>query len=82
MGLKHSLFTHTGHKTNLTTTFYLLPSLTDSGHLRLDLNSQFQIQLFNNFYWSVNLYEDFDNDPPPGASENDFGVSSSLGWSF
>ena len=31
------------------------------------------------FYWSVNLYQDFDNEPPPGASENDFGVSTSWG---
>jgi len=81
-GLQYSLFTFGTHKTNLTTAFYVLPSLTESGHYRLELDSEFRVKLFSEFYWSINLYENFDNNPPPGGSDNDFGVSTSLSWSY
>lgn len=81
-GLQYSLFTFGHHKTTLTTAFYVLPSLTDSGHFRLELNSDLRVKLFSDFYWSLSLYENFDNNPPPGGADNDFGVSTSLGWTF
>jgi len=76
------LFTFGHHKTNLTSALYFLPSLTESGHVRLELSTDFRVELFSDFYWSLNLFESFDNDPPPGGADNDFEVSTSLGWTF
>ncbi len=81
-GLRYSLFTFGGHKTSFSTRFEFLPSLTESGHVRLDLNAQLRVKLFSNFHWSLDLYENFDNDPPLGGAQNDFGLSTSLGWTF
>jgi hypothetical protein len=81
-GLRYSLFTFGAHKTTFTTFFSFLPSLTESGHLRLDLESRLRIKLFSDFYWSLDLYENFDNDPPLGGAQSDFGLSTSLGWTF
>jgi hypothetical protein len=81
-GVQYYLYTFGDHETDLTTTFYVLPSLTRSGHVRLELESDFRVELLSDFYWSVNLFESFDNDPPPGGADNDFGVTTSVGWSF
>jgi hypothetical protein len=81
-GLRYSLFTFGRHKTSSSTRLEFLPSLTESGHVRLDLNAQLKVKLFSDFYWSLNLYENFDNDPPLGGAQNDFGISTSLGWTF
>ena len=81
-GVQHYLFTFGRHKTDLTTTFYVLPSLTESGHFRLEFQSDYRIRLFSDFYWNLNVFDSFDNDPPPDGAENDFGVTTSLQWSF
>jgi hypothetical protein len=81
-GFQYAFFTFGRHKTTLSTSVYVLPSLSDWGHVRLDLNARFRVKLFSNFYWSVDLYENYDNDPPPGGAENDSGGSASLAWSF
>lgn len=81
-GVQYYLFTFGHHKTDLTTTVYLLPSLTESGHFRLEFQSDYRIKLFSQFYWTLNVFDSFDNDPPLGGAENDFGVTTSLQWSF
>jgi hypothetical protein len=82
LGLRYSFFTFGHHKTSLGVSLYVLPSLNDWGHLRLDLNAQLRVKLFRDFYWSADAYENYDNDPPPGGAENDSGASSSLAWTF
>ena len=82
VAIQYSIFTFGRHKTDLTTSAVYLASLTESGHYRVDVDAQLRVKLFRDFYVSFNLYENFDNDPPPGGAESDFGVSTSLGWSF
>lgn len=82
LGLRYALFTFGRHKTRLSTSLYALPSLSDWGHFRFSLNGRFRVKLFHDFYWSVDVYEDYDNRPSSGSAENDFGGSSSLAWSF
>ena len=81
-GVQHYLFTFGHHKTDLTTSFYVLPSLTESGHFRLEFQSDYRIKPFSDFYWNLNVFDSFDNDPPPGGARNDSGVTTSLQWSF
>ena len=58
------------------------PSLTDSGRVRIGLDSNFRVQLVKDLYWSVNLYDNFDNKPPVNAKRNELGISTSFGWKY
>ena len=70
-------------QTDISTTFYVLPSLTEGGRVRLELNSRFRREVLRDFYWSVSFFDSFDSDPPlVGAERNDYGIISSFGWSF
>jgi putative salt-induced outer membrane protein YdiY len=67
---------------NLNSQTFLFPSLTDPGRLRLSSQSNLRIELVRNFYWSLELYENYDTRPPINAPKNDLGVTTSLGWTF
>jgi len=60
-GIQYDLFTFGSHKTNIGTSFFFLPSLTQSGHIRLELDSNLRVKLFRDFYWSLNVFDNFDN---------------------
>ncbi len=49
---------------------------------RFELDAQVRRDLFGSIYWAVNLFENFDSDPPGGRERSDFGLSFALGWGF
>ena len=49
---------------------------------RLELDAQLRRDLFWNMYWSMNMFESFDSDPPGDREGSNLGVSFTLGWSF
>jgi hypothetical protein len=61
---------------------YAYPSLTDQGRIRMGVQSALGIELFRNFKWKFSLYENFDSRPPVHAPRNDFGTTTSVGWTF
>jgi len=61
---------------------FCFPSLSDPGRLRLSSQSNLRIELLRNFYWNVQLYENYDTRPPSDTPKNDLGVTTSLGWTF
>lgn len=69
-------------KTQLSVQGYGYPSLTTLGRFRSGVQSAFKLDLFRNFYWKLSLYENFDSHPPVQANKNDFGTSTSMGWTF
>ena len=61
------------------------PSLTDWGRVRGDLNLIINWELFNNFYWTVNLRTEVDNagdreDDSYGNS--DYTLSTGVSWKY
>jgi hypothetical protein len=61
----------------------VLPNLKTWGRYRLQANGKARIEIVRNLYWSLSVYETFDSDPPSETSRrNDFGINTSLGWSF
>lgn len=60
----------------------LFPGMTDAGRVRFSTNNTLRIKLVNNFYFSLGFWDNFDSRPPATAKKNEFGASSSLGWSF
>ena len=69
-------------KTNLTVSAILLPSITDSGRVRFNLNTTYYVKLWSNLTWNISFYGNWDNRPPPTFSGSDYGSSSGLSWKF
>lgn len=68
--------------TTFDTNFWIYPSLSDPGHLRMTLNQDLYYKFFGNFYLSVSFFDNYDNRPVVGAPPNNLGGSTGLGWSF
>ncbi len=62
----------------------LKPSLTDSGRYRGNARLNMRQELyFDDLFWDIDIYYDYDSKPPAGAnSKDDYGVVTSLGYEF
>lgn len=60
----------------------IFPSITTPGRVRMSLDSSLKKEIFRNFNLLFSIYENYDNRPPVHAPKNDFGTSTSFGWSF
>ncbi len=58
------------------------PSLTTPGRVRYRATSDLYIELYRNLKWKFSVYENYDTKPPVKAPKNDFGTSTSIGWTF
>ena len=76
------LFSFQDPEIDITTTVTVLPSLSDWGRLRADMDTRIRFELFKDFSWSATLFDNYDSRPPEGNETNDFGVTTSVGWSF
>ena len=64
-------------------TYKLLPSLSNPGRLRGELDADISIETVKNFYVGLSGYDTFDTRPPqPNLSKHDYGVTFSLRWKF
>ncbi|MCU0988709.1 MAG: hypothetical protein MUE63_03745, partial [Xanthomonadales bacterium] len=62
---------------------WLFPSLTEWGRWRVNFTTDFRLELVSDFFWKLGLYASYDNDPISiDAASSDYGISSSLGYSF
>ncbi|GMR23552.1 MAG: hypothetical protein BMS9Abin37_1993 [Acidobacteriota bacterium] len=67
----------------VTTSLLFLPSITESKRYRLQFNSKLRLEIVKDLFWQLALFETFDSNPPSEtARKNDFGVTTSFGWSF
>ena len=80
--LVYELFSFQDPEMDIVTTLTVLPSLTDWGRLRADLDTRVRFELSKDFFWSITAFDNYDSRPPAGNETNDFGVNTSVGWSF
>lgn len=70
-------------KVSLNTTAILYPSITESGRYRTNFNLSLRREIISDFYLDLSLYQTYDSDPPDiDAETTDYGVTTSLGYSF
>jgi len=69
-------------KTNLGVTATLFPGLSELGRVRFNTNATYYVKLTSNLKWNVSFYGSWDNRPPNGFSNSDYGSSSGLSWTF
>ena len=61
----------------------IFPSFTNSGRVRAELDIDFTWELISDLFWRLSFYNSYDSDPVVvDAENNDYGVTTSLGWSF
>ena len=78
-----SVFTYDFPTTRLDLSMLVFPSVDDPGRVRLNADAKFKREIFRDFYFSISLYDAFDNRPKAEtATRNDFGGSVSFGWTF
>jgi len=83
IALQLQIFRFEGKVTDLTTGLSGYPSLTTSDRFRIEYDARFRLELIKSFYWSLRFYYSYDSNPPSSAaSKDDYGVTTSIGWSW
>lgn len=67
---------------SLTTRLTVFPSLTEGGRVRMDFRTTFKLEFIDDLFWSMEAYYQSDNEPTMGAERNDYGITTSLGWTL
>ncbi len=78
-----SIFRYDFPETDIGGTLSLLPSLTKSGRYRTEGDLHAKYEFVDDLYFELRLWGSFDSDPPvAGATKSDYGLVTSLGYSF
>ena len=80
LNYRHYLFT--GKKTKFSLLLTVLPSLSQSGRVRANLDSDLDIQLITDFYWNLAVQATADNQPPEFSEGYDWILISAIRYSF
>jgi len=81
--LSHKKFQYDDPEIDLNTSATIFPSITNWGRIRFSFNTNLSWEIWNDFFWKLTLYDNFDNQPPTeGTSKNDYGITLSFGWKY
>jgi len=83
LGSGWRIFQFSDPETSLTSSFIIYPGLTEWGRYRTDLDVSLRRELIEDLFFDLSLYHAYDNEPPSeGAAKDDYGIVTSLGYSF
>lgn len=75
---EYRLFIYDHPKVGLSTSLNVLPSITNFGRVRSDLNVDLDWEIIIDFYWVLSFYFNFDNKPTSSASQTDYRFETSF----
>jgi hypothetical protein len=76
-------FRYEAPRLNLAASAEVIPSLTESGRVRGQLNLTLSWEIFGDLSWQLDFYDSYDNEPQSeGAARNDYGVTTSVSYDF
>ncbi len=82
IAVEYSLFIFDSPETDLTIKVAGMPSITQQGRYRTEIDAQLKQEIFKDFFAKLKYFENYDSDPPEGANiKRDRGIVFSLGWS-
>jgi hypothetical protein len=82
-GLDWRIYRFSVPETTLTSSLKLFPYLTDFGRVRARLDVSLQRKFTRSLSLNLSVYDDYDSNPPgTRVVTNDFGVVTSLGYTF
>jgi len=80
--LQYKVFRYDSPKTDVTVRGGYMPNLTLKGRYRFDADISGRQEIIKDLFVELRYYINFDSQPPPGAQTNqDRGITFSLGWS-
>ncbi|MDH5323691.1 MAG: DUF481 domain-containing protein, partial [Gammaproteobacteria bacterium] len=83
LGMEYSRYVFDDPTVDLTTSLATFPSITDAGRLRAQFDISLKWEIIKDLYWDLSYYNTYDSDPPSGSlSTTDYGIVTSIGWSF
>jgi hypothetical protein len=83
LGMQYSFFRFHDPEANVDASLYVLPSLTESGRVRSEAKLRSRYELVTDLFFEISLYGSYDTDADQEAdSKSDYGVTTSLGYSF
>lgn len=83
VGASWRIFRLNTPKRSLTSQFVVYPSFTESGRYRGKADVSWRQEIIKDFFFDVSFYYDYDNQPPGDAtSKDDYGLVTSLGYTF
>ena len=82
VGTRFNFFKYQNPNVQITSTQTVFFSLSQKGRVRFSSNTTFSWELIKNFRLNINPYASYDNQPPEGNSNYDYGVAFSLAFTF
>ena len=83
LSLLFSAFRYDYPKTNISLEGTVFPNLTSWGRVRAELDLSGSREIVKDFTLNLSFYDSFDSDPAdPSAAKNDYGLVTSVGWTF
>lgn len=68
---------------DLSTSLEIIPNLTDTGRIRGEFDIALRWEVIHDLFWEIRYYNSYDSDPGiEGAEQNDYGITTSLGYDF
>ena len=78
-----AFYRFTTPKTNFRTSLRIWPSITDSGRVRANWDATIGQEVFtSDFSLDLTLYVTYDSSPPVGAAGEDYGIVTSLNYTY
>lgn len=83
MRVSYDYFIYSDPERIFNATLTVFPSITDFGRWRTDFNTDFKLEFYNDFFWVMSFYANYDSEPvSEDASQSDYGVQSSLSYKW
>jgi len=81
--LRYEYYKYSTPERKLNVSLLVFPSLTDFGRVRATFGTDYRLELFEDFFWVLDFYLNYDSDPiSRNASNSDYGIISSLAYKF
>lgn len=82
LGTTYEYFVYDTPKTTLNFQLAVFPYLTESGRVRASLDTGLRRELIEDLFFDLSFYGQYDSEPPDTGQETDYGLVTSLGYSF
>lgn len=82
LGTTFNIYRFDAPQVNLAASLMVLPSLSESGRIRGEAALRLRREMVKDLFLDLSLYDSYDNRAVAGAPSNDWGMSTSLGYSF
>lgn len=83
LGADYSIFKFSRPEVDLSTFAYVYPNLEFNGRWRFDSGFDFKVEIFDNFFFVLQAYYQYDSQPAAeSASNDDWGFTTGVGYKF